>query len=147
AAGYYFDPISNLYQTLTEHWDGTAWTIVTSPNTSTTQSNVLYNVTCVSASECWAVGHYYTGTAWQTLTERWDGSAWTIFSSPSTNATQTNFLNGVACVSASECWAVGYYYAPGSFANTLIERWDGTSWAIVSSPNATATQNNLLYGV
>jgi hypothetical protein len=50
-------------------------------------------------------------------------------------------------LSASNCWAVGYYYGGGIAAQTLIERWDGTSWAIVTSPNISATQYNLLYGM
>jgi hypothetical protein len=144
-----FNPTIKTYATLIEHWDGATWAIVISPNTLTAEGNVLVAVACVSASNCWAVGYYLdpTNSAWQTLIERWDGTSWTIVSSPSTSAAQTNFLNGVACTSTSNCWAIGYYYAAGSFANTLIERWDGTSWAIVGSPNATATQNNLLYGV
>jgi hypothetical protein len=103
----------------------------------------------MSASNCWAAGYYLepAGSVWQTLIERWDGTSWAIVTSPSTSAAQTNFLNGVACLSASDCWAVGYYYSGGIAAQTLIERWDGTSWAIVSSPNISATQYNLLYGM
>ncbi len=86
------------------------WSIVSSPNTSATQHNALRGVTCVSASECWAVGYYLTDNAVQTLIERWDGTSWAIVSSPNTSTTQSNFLLGVTCVSASECWAVGYYY-------------------------------------
>jgi hypothetical protein len=53
----------------------------------------------------------------------------------------------VTCVSASECWAVGYYDGLGDFIyQTLIERWDGTSWTIVNSPN-TNTLSNALFGV
>ena len=144
AIGYYRND-SNV-QTLIERWDGTSWAIVSSPNTSTTQDNVLYGVTCVSASDCWAVGYYVNGSNAQTLVERWDGTSWAIVSSPNTSATQDNVLLGVTCVSASNCWAVGYY-VNGSNAQTLIERWDGTSWAIVSSPNTNATQFNILRSV
>jgi D-serine deaminase-like pyridoxal phosphate-dependent protein len=144
AVGYY--KTASVYQTLIERWDGTSWAIVSSPNASTTQTNFLAGVTCVSASNCWAVGYYITGTAEQTLIEHWDGASWAIVTSPNTSATQRNFLQGVTCVSASECWAVGYY-AGGTIFQTLIERWDGTSWAIVSSPNASTTQSNYLFGV
>src|SRR5438445_6479341 len=67
---------SLAFRTLIEHWDGTSWTTVNSANTSTTQDNVLYGVTCASASDCWAVGYYdasFSGSAFQTLIERWDG--------------------------------------------------------------------------
>src|SRR5207253_656150 len=117
-------------------------------NTSATQHNELLGVTCVSASECWAVGTVgrNAANASQTLIERWDGTSWAIVTSPNTNATQNNYLNGVTCVSASECWAVGSYYNDSAY-QTLIERWDGTSWAIVTSPNTSATQHNELLGV
>jgi len=46
------------------------WSIVSSPNTSATEHNALRGVTCVSASECWAVGYYLTDNAAQTLIER-----------------------------------------------------------------------------
>ena len=45
------------------------WSIVSSPNTSATEHNALRGVTCVSASECWAVGYYLTDNAAQTLIE------------------------------------------------------------------------------
>jgi len=124
------------------------WSIVSSPNTSATEHNALRGVTCVSASECWAVGYYLTDNAAQTLIERWDGTSWTIVSSPNTSATQSNFLLGVTCASASE-WAVGYYIvdAVSNLNQTLIERWNGTSWEIVNSPNTSTTQSNLLYSV
>ena len=67
-------------------------------------------MTCVSASDCWAVGYYDAGSAYQTLIERWDGTSWAIVTSPNTSATQDNYLNGVTCASASDCWAVGYYF-------------------------------------
>ena len=142
----------SINQTLIERWDGTSWAIVSSPNTSTTQNNTLVAVTCVSASNCWAAGYYSTGNAvqngvYQTLIERWDGTAWAIVSSPNTSTTQRNQLFGVTCVSAAaDCWAVGSY-VNGSISQTLIERWDGTSWAIVSSPNILITQSNSLLGI
>ena len=152
---YDYDRINNqvgALQTLTEHWDGTAWTIVNSPNTSATQRNYLLSVSCPSSSNCWAAGTYFSGSAQQTLIEHWDGTSWSIVASPNTSATVYNVLYGVTCASESSCWAVGFYDAgvPSAFASiyqTLIEHWDGTSWAIVASPNFLNTQSNFLYGV
>ena len=141
AVGDYFK--GNFQQTLIEHWNGTVWSIVTSPNTSATQSNELSRVTCTSASDCWAVGSYNTGGVDQTLIEHWNGTVWSIVTSPNTSATQDNLLFDVTCSSASDCWAVGYDTV--FIFHTLIEHWNGTVWSIVTSPNATRT--NLLYGV
>ena len=46
----------------------------------------------------------------------------------------------MACVSGSDCWAVGAVLAVGGGnpSGTLIENWNGSSWSIVPSPNPTA---------
>src|SRR4029077_19356672 len=124
-----------------------AWSVVTSPNTSATQSNRLLGVTSTSASDGWPVGQYNTGGGGgvdQTLIEHWNGTAWSIVTSLNTSATQFNYLNDVTCDSASDCWAVCSYYN-GSVDRTLIEHWNGTAWSIVTSPNAMGP--NYLFGV
>src|SRR4029077_9132898 len=120
-------------QTLAEHWNGTSWAIVTSPNTLSPTPSILNGVTCVSASNCWAIGYSFNGANYQTLIERWDGTSWAVVTSANASATENNVLNGVTCVSASNCWAVGYAVSQnetGFTYQTLVERWDGTSWAI-----------------
>jgi hypothetical protein len=62
-------------------WDGTVWSIVSSPNAGTIYDE-LRSVSCVSATECVAVGSAYTGSADETLVMVWDGSV-----SPSTTTT------------------------------------------------------------
>jgi len=149
AVGFYNlgNPVlSAANQTLIEHWDGTSWSIVNSPNTSLTRDNVLRAVSCASDSDCWAVGYYSSGSANQTLTARWDGRSWTLITSPNTSSTQSNFLYGVTCTSPLDCWAAGYYYS-GSANQTLIERWDGSSWAVITSPNSNTTQYNQLQSI
>jgi len=132
-------------QTLIEEWDGSAWSIVSSPNTGVYDD--LLGVTCASQADCWAVGFYSGVTNDQTLIEHWNGSLWAIVSSPNTSTMQNNYLNAVACASASDCWAVGYY-ANGNFVfQTLTEQWDGNLWTIVSSPNPSGAQDSELYGI
>jgi hypothetical protein len=143
AVGYYFSSIIGSEQTLIEHWNGIAWAIVPSPNSGTTQLNQLSAVICTSASGCWAVGYYKNGTTHQTLIERWNGVLWTVVTSPNTSTTNHNELYDVTCASASDCWAVGYDVSTEFVSQTVIERWNGTSWAIVSSPNPSATENFL----
>jgi hypothetical protein len=131
---------------LFEHWDGTLWSIVT-PSTST-PNNILYAVTCTSASDCWAVGYYWNGSVFQTLIEEWNGTSWSVVTSANTSATQTNVLLGVTCASASDCRAVGEVdNGTGGVPQTLIERWNGASWSIVSSPNNNTTNDNFLESV
>ena len=115
-------------QTLIEHWDGTSWSIVPSPNVGTLD-NRLNGVAAVSASDIWAVGNYFNSNFYyKTLIEHWDGTSWSVVSSPNPGANNNN-LSGVAAISSSDVWAVG-----GSPRGTLIEQWNGTNWSIVSSP-------------
>jgi S-layer homology domain len=120
-----------LTQTLIEHWNGTSWSVVPSPNAGT-ENNVLHAVAAVRADDVWAVGEYMWGG---TLFEHWDGSAWRIepTSDPLT-------LYGVAAAASSDVWAVG---AAGPIGRTLIEHWDGSIWRIVPSPNGWTGQNVL----
>src|SRR5438270_12506132 len=113
-AGFPLGTVSGSANSLTQ----SDWSIVTSPNTSTTQNNLL-GVTCVSASDCWAVGSYVADRgAPQTLIEHWDGTAWAIVQSPNASL-PTNVLSGVTCLSASGCSAVGCSIAAGAGQPTL----------------------------
>jgi hypothetical protein len=135
---------------LVEYWDGAAWTINTSPNTDVAQENRLFGVTCASATDCWAIGRYFTGLILQTLIEHWDGTGWTIATSPDTSIAEENYLYDVTCSSTLDCWTVGAYGSGSGTGQPLIEHWDGTSWTIVPSPKPTDNPQynyNFLRGV
>lgn len=133
AVGYSYNSSTYLSTTLIEHWNGTAWTIVSSPNIES-GSSYLYGVTAISANDVWAVG-YYQNPAPSTLPliEHWDGSAWSIVSAP--NVSSEDNLSGIAAISANDIWAVGSSVNTDSYFQTLTEHWNGTQWSIVSSPN------------
>jgi hypothetical protein len=125
-------------QTLIESWDGTSWSVTSSPNPTT--HDLLSGVTCTSASSCLAVGEATLTTLTlqeQTLVESWDGTSWSIVSSPN-HGTDTSQLQAISCVSSTFCQAVGLYFDETTKTElTLIESWDGTNWSLVSStPNA-----------
>lgn len=129
AVGNHTDARGDLNSTLIEHWNGSRWRIVASPNVGSNGS-FLSGIAAVSPNDIWAVGQYYNSSfAKQTLTEHWDGSSWSIVSSPS-NANGST-LSGVTAISSSDVWAVGSTY-PGT---TLTEHWNGSQWSAVSSPS------------
>lgn len=134
------------FQTLIEHYDGSAWSLVTSPNSNGGDTDFLTGVACTSGGDCWAVGDYYDGTAFHTLIEENSGSGWTIVSSPNTETTEDNLLTGVTCAGGADCWAVGDYYNGNNY-QTLILRQSGSSWDMVASPNTNSSQSNLLNAV
>src|SRR5712692_934120 len=134
AVGSYFNGTS--FQTLVERWNGTRWKHVPSPTPEGSKDNVLFGVAATSSINAWAVGDYFNGTSHsQTLVERWNGTRWKRVPSPSPGGpTHANFLSGVAATSSTNAWAVGSYFNGTSF-QTLVERWNGTRWKHVPSPN------------
>ncbi len=135
-------------QTLIQHWDGNAWSLMASPNADFTQSNDLFGVTCASASDCWAVGRYSNSNGlFRTLIEHWDGTSWTVANAPNTNEAEHNLLFNVTCASGSNCWAVGVYVGTSGFDQTLALQWNGSVWSIVPTQNTSPTEHNDLYDV
>ncbi len=130
--------------TLVEHWDGSSWQVVASPDPGTS-GNYLDSVTTISTDDVWAVGDSYDSPdATATLTERWDGTQWSVVASPDVDIQDS--LESVSAVDATDVWAVGDYFedtSGGSLTFTLTEHWDGAQWSVVASPSPT-DDNNLL---
>jgi len=74
--------------------------------------------------------------------ERWNGTKWSQVASPNASGATGSYLNAVSCTGASNCHAVGYSYNSTS-TNTLAERWNGTSWSVVGSPNPAGDDRDL----
>ena len=147
AVGWSQDPLGPPYvqRTLIQHFNGSTWNIVQSPNPSKDIQSVLYSVFGKSADNVWAVGSSNNGSApTRTLIQHWDGTQWTIVPSPSPDS-QLNELRSVTALSADNAWAVGYR---GGTQNetpleTLILHWDGARWRQVQSPNVPVGANQL----
>ena len=127
AVGNYNNNGSGTVPTLIESWNGTTWTIIPSP--SETDYSNLNGVSCLTPTDCVAVGN----SSGQTLVESWSGSSWTIIPSPNQGSLE-NALSAVSCMNSGDCVAVGEYYV-GETSQTLVESWNGSTWSIVSSPS------------
>ena len=136
------------YQTLVEHWNGTKWQAVKSPNPASA-TNWLRAVAAVSSNNVWAVGQQAPRGEMpeQTLIEHWNGKAWSVVPSPNVGAAGGNLI-GIAVVNKDNIWAVGVSSTGfTSFSwKTLIEHWNGRSWQIDPSPNV-GPSGSILYGV
>jgi hypothetical protein len=127
--------------TLILHWNGTTWTQVPSPNpspmTGSLSGNSLTAVVARAADDVWAVGSYTSASdGMQTLTLHWNGTTWQVVPSPTLDQDAGAF-NAVAAVpGTNQLWAVGYRFTriPPYPMQTLIERWNGTTWQIVANP-------------
>jgi len=142
AVGYYRTG-TGLPMTLAEAWNGTDWTIQTTPNPSGNTSSVLDGVSCLSADACTAVGSYTASSGdLVALAEGWDGTDWTIETTPLVDSN----LYGVACTSATACTAVGDSYSYPGGVSTLAEAWNGSTWSVQPTP-ALFSSFAGLYGV
>lgn len=112
AAGVSYVPLPTFERTLVEHWDGTKWSIVRSPNHPHSGANLLNDVAAVAPDEVWTVGDYTASAGYpQPLSERWNGSAWKEVATPFLSAAGDQ-LNGVAALTTTkQVWAVGDYYS------------------------------------
>jgi len=108
-------PQQSATLTLIEHFDGTSWTVVPSPNVgphSVNQSNRLLGLTANSPTDIWAFGSYFAadGSGHQmTLLLHWDGTSWKIVPSP--NPTKGKFVSDLLFAgvvpSADNIWIFG----------------------------------------
>ena len=132
---------------LAERWNGSRWAIQSTPNPTGALSTILYGVSCPSTTACTAAGEYFNGSTEVTLAERWNGSRWAIQSTPNPTGGQRNILWGISCPSTTACTAAGSYDNSSGYAVPLAERWNGSSWAIQSSPTPNPGGDSLLFGV
>jgi len=69
-------------QALIEHWDGSSWTVVPSPDPGSTL-NILNGVRAVSAGNLWAVGQFRNGDGIDhVLIVHWNGTSWKRSTAP-----------------------------------------------------------------
>jgi hypothetical protein len=78
-------------------------------------------------------------------------AAWTVTPTPNVAGADT-YLSGVDCSSAHSCMAVGYAIFQGSGGEpprllTVAERWNGTSWQMVPTPDTPSATGITLSGV
>ena len=121
--------------TLVEHYNGSKWSTVKSPDTAPVA------IAALSDEDIWAVGSGLTGGSTTTRARALQRKRWSIVESP--NAINgRGALNGITAVSAGNVWAVGDDTGGVGAGDdcgptkTLIEHYDGAKWTVVKSPNS-----------
>jgi alpha-tubulin suppressor-like RCC1 family protein len=114
--------------TLIEHWNGTKWSVVASPNpeTGTGTSDGLTAIAGTSPTNMWAVGSFGTDVFNAMLFEHWNGKKWSFVPPPSEDE---EFGEAVTAISADDAWAVGE-----TAGGTISAHWNGTAWSFVATP-------------
>jgi hypothetical protein len=121
AVGRYTDS-SGVKRSLAESWNGSSWSTLATPAPAETPGPYeLSDVSCLSQSSCFAVGHRVSAMKagnWgipvpdeaRTLVEVWDGTSWTVQASPSPAENKWSVLSGISCASSASCKVVGGAY-------------------------------------
>jgi hypothetical protein len=146
-----YDDSANNDVPLAESWNGTSWSAQTVPNAAGATGGELFDMWCTSITACVAVGwSYTTSSGIPSLVEVWNGTAWSVQSSPNPVGSTNTELLGAWCSSPSACNAVGdYRNSSGDFV-VLAEAWNGTAWSLQSAPTpvgATGPDGGNLYDV
>ena len=114
----------------TSYWNGSVWSTRTAQNAPSSTTNYMNSVSCLSASDCIAVGDASVSGIFQPVVQRWNGTSWTLHTSPLPGGALGGSLLGVSCA-ASSCMAVGV-----AGVQPYVVRWNGvgTTWTVDAAP-------------
>ena len=114
-------------QTLSLHWRGQRWSVVSTPS-DPGRFNAVAPVK--QNGDIWAVGTTDVFPApGQPLIELWNGSAWSVVAS--TTFPNGGFIFGVSAPSPHSAWAVGQGYDASANYFPFTLHWNGTAWTQV----------------
>ena len=130
-------------RTLITRFNGSAWSVVSSPNQGTA-NNGLNGVSMIPGAG-WSVGYAQVSGTFQPLALHWNGTQWSLDSPP--NLTGDSLFTSVDTLADGSAWAVGFQTTAGGTRRTLIERASGGTWAQVASPNVAGSAANSLMAV
>jgi hypothetical protein len=120
---------------IVEHFDGTSWTISSSPQFPPPNIGALYAVTAISANDIWAGGFLFDDPNNMPLLEHFDGNSWTQFEASAIDC----IVYGLSAHASNDVWAVGVTLG----GTTYSLHYNGTTWTAVSSPNGCCGYNSL----
>ncbi len=122
------------------HFDGHSWNLVASPSVSgLTTVNDLVQMSCASATDCWAVGTWTKlgSTGLHPLLLHFDGTNWTLSAVPNLGPPRRFYttLASVVCVSPMGCWMTGDYTAPDGRVLALAAHLGSSGWHMFPLPD------------
>jgi hypothetical protein len=146
AVGWSKADAEHVASTVAVHWDGTAWSRVTTPNPGPA-GNRLEAVAAVGSDDVWAVGAQLppASASWQPLAIHWDGASWAGAAFPAVEGCgETGELTDVAAgggvvLATGTCWAV----SPPGAERGFVGSWDGERWEIVHTTGSESESTRL----
>ena len=145
AVGAYADAAGQEVM-LAEDRTGSTWAARTLPAPDGTTASALNAVSCLTPTDCTAVGAFQTGSLDPfgtppgpcsyscDLSEHWNGTDWQVQEPAAPPAALSDSLASVSCSAPAACVAAGQWTprdrAGGHPGITLAEYWNGTGWAV-----------------
>jgi hypothetical protein len=135
---------AGVWHTLTEHWDGSVWKVINAVEAAGSSGNQFYAVTALASNNVYAVGQQSGGGFPSgALIEHWNGSVWSIVSSPSDPFASALPLGVTAA--GSTLTVVGQQETDTAPYTTYVVS-GAQKLSIASTPNAGSGENDL-FGV
>jgi streptogramin lyase len=132
-----------------EHWNGSEWSLLPPlPSLPGTEVGGFSTVDCFSATKCVVIGaddpapHSSVPVA-----NYWNGSEWSVQELPVPSENHFIIFKDIDCPSASECMAVGEDQTLSGHFVPLAERWNGTSWSVISAERPAGYEYTAFAGV
>lgn len=126
-------PIGYDRRQVTWNWNGSSWMKYNPPDINGAYyTDLLHDVVIDANGDVWTVGEHLTyyqgGYRWYTDAFQWNPSTqvWVHKASDNYSLTSSNYLNAIADDGTGNIYAVGYYYASGSYP--LMLKWNGTKF-------------------
>lgn len=129
-----------------QHWDGTEWSFVPSPNPEPYPGGgyiTLSAVDAVAPDDVWAAGTYKTVApdgflGFQIFVVHWDGSSWTQVAAPATSGGSGPSVYDIEVVGPDDIWFFGLWLdfqlsALGE-QRALAMHWDGSGFTVIDPP-------------
>jgi hypothetical protein len=107
----------------------------------------LTGLTCITVSNCFAVGYNQTRGRTFPVAEHWNGGQWDRERTPAVLGARTTLLTQVACAQVRHCLAVGSYVTDSGQQFALAEFWNGKTWRIVPTAAVSAPGGDELSGI
>jgi hypothetical protein len=99
--------------------------------------NFLTCVTSAGTNDVWASGYEDNVNSMNFAKPymlHWDGTSWSLDLTPNSGG-EGNRLNATLALSANDIWAVGQTQDNNGSILTLTQRFDGSTWTVVPSPD------------
>jgi sugar lactone lactonase YvrE len=125
--------VSGNYQPLIMRWTGTAWSRQTVTLPAGTIASELYGVSCMSETECLAVGaRENSSKVWVNYSALWSHGTWASLETPTSESSALSEIRDVSCGSPTSCVAVGWYNPSEGASKPFSLVLAGGSWSLQS---------------